>query len=166
MLLSDLHKVIQTAMGWTNSHLHQFVKGQVILEPMPEDDFMEMLGTNYAGYTIDRLLKKKNDKIRYEYDFGDGWDHAITLEKIHEDFGDELPICTDGAMNCPPEDVGGIGGFQHFKKAIKPEFDSKISNKYIGVSKRAFVKISHSQYRHAGPRSAHLLNAKRYLLPL
>lgn len=119
MLLSDLHKVIQTTMGWTNSHLHLFAKGAVILEPMPEDDFMDMSGTDYAGYTIDSLLKKKNDKVRYEYDFGDGWEHIIILEKVIDDFDNELPVCADGAMNCPPEDVGGIPGFQNFKKALK-----------------------------------------------
>lgn len=119
MLLSDLHKVIQTAMGWTNSHLHQFIKGRVFLEPPSEEDFWDSTGIDYTGYTINRLLEKKNDKIVYEYDFGDGWEHAITLEKVIDGFDGALPVCTAGALNCPPEDVGGIGGFQWFKKAIQ-----------------------------------------------
>ena len=119
ILLSDLHKVIQTAMGWTNSHLHQFMKGRVFLEPPMEDDFMDSTGIDYTGYTIDSLLEKRNDKIRYEYDFGDGWEHIITLEKVLKEYDGELPVCTGGAMNCPPEDVGGIWGFQEFKKAMK-----------------------------------------------
>jgi hypothetical protein len=119
MLLSDLHKVIQTAMGWTNSHLHQFVKGRVFLEPPPEDDFWDSTGIDYTDYTISRLLEKKNDKIVYEYDFGDGWEHTIKLEKVIEGFDGTLPVCTGGALNCPPEDVGGIWGFQEFKKAMK-----------------------------------------------
>jgi hypothetical protein len=106
-------------MGWTNSHLHQFAKGPVILEPMPEYDFMDMTGTDYAGYKINSLLKEKGDNIRYEYDFGDGWEHILTLEKAIEDFDGNLPVCVDGAMNCPPEDIGGIWGFENFKKALK-----------------------------------------------
>ena len=119
MLLSDLHKVIQTAMGWTNSHLHMFVKGKVMLEPAIDDDFMESPGIDYTGYTIDRLLVAVNDKIRYDYDFGDGWEHIIKLEKVMNDYDVTLPVCTDGALSCPPEDVGGMWGFEEFKKAIK-----------------------------------------------
>ncbi|MCC5915676.1 MAG: plasmid pRiA4b ORF-3 family protein [Balneolaceae bacterium] len=119
MLLSDLHKVIQTTMGWTNSHLHHFIKGRVFLEPPIDDDFLDSVGIDYTGYTVDNLLEKKNDKIRYEYDFGDGWEHIITLEKVVNNVDGELPVCTGGALNCPPEDVGGIWGFQEFKKALK-----------------------------------------------
>lgn len=135
MLLSDLHKVIQTAMGWTNSHLHMFVKGKVMLEPAIDDDFLDSPGIDYSGYTIDRLLVAVNDKIRYDYDFGDGWEHTITLEKVMNNYDDKLPVCTDGALNCPPEDVGGIWGFQEFRKAIKnpshPEHD--MYTEWIGV---------------------------------
>jgi hypothetical protein len=65
------------------------------------------------------LLEKKNDKIVYEYYFGDGWEHIITLEKVMADYKGTLPVYTGGALNCPPEDVGGIWEFQEFKKAIK-----------------------------------------------
>ena len=119
MLLSDLHKVIQTTMGWTNSHLHMFVKGKVMLEPAIDDDFMESPGIDYTGYTIGRLLVAVNDKIRYDYDFGDSWEHIIKLEKVLNDYDGTLPVCTDGALSCPPEDVGGMWGFEELKKAIK-----------------------------------------------
>lgn len=118
MLLSDLHKVIQVAMGWTNSHLHQFEKGNVILEPPVEEDVWESIGIDYTGYTIDRLLEEENDTVQYHYDFGDGWVHTITLEKVMEGYDGELPVCKAGAMNCPPEDIGGIWGFQEFEKAM------------------------------------------------
>lgn len=118
MLLSDLHNVLQTAMGWTNSHLHQFVHGKSILEPDLEDYDLESYGTIYTGMTINNFLKEKNDKIMYEYDFGDGWRHKITLENILHSYIGITPVCTDGAKNCPPEDVGGPWGFKDFKKAI------------------------------------------------
>ncbi len=119
MLLSDLHKVIQTAMGWTNAHLHMFVKGEVMLEPAIDVDFLDSRGIDYSGFTIEKLLQKKNDKIRYEYDFGDGWVHLIKLEKMIEEYEETLPVCKAGAMNCPPEDVGGIWSFQGFKEIMK-----------------------------------------------
>ena len=127
MPLNDLHKVLQTSMGWTNSHLHLFAKGRVLLEPPPREDYWDMSGIDYTGYTVNGLLEMKNDKIRYDYDFGDGWEHTITLEKVIKDYDGILPVCTVGALNCPPEDIGGIWGFQEFKKAIKnpshPEHD-------------------------------------------
>lgn len=134
MLLSDLHKVIQTAMGWTNSHLHQFVKGKVFLEPPAEADFWDSAGIDYTGYTIDSLLKKKNDKIQYDYDFGDGWEHSIKLEEVIEKYDGTLPVCTAGTMNCPPEDVGGFRGFSDLKKALKnPSHpDHKMYKEWIG----------------------------------
>lgn len=119
MLLSDLHKVIQTAMGWTNSHLHMFIKGRVMLEPPVEEDFGGFSGIDYTGYTVDRLLEEENDKIQYEYDFGDSWNHTITLEKVIKNYVGALPVCTAGAMKCPPEDVGGMWGFEEFKKIMK-----------------------------------------------
>ena len=119
LLLSDLHKVLQTTMGWTNSHLHMFIKGKVMLEPPTEEAYWESKAIDYTGYTIDRLLEVKNDKIQYEYDFGDSWVHIITLEKVIENYIGTLPVCTAGALNCPPEDVGGIWGFQEFKKIMK-----------------------------------------------
>jgi len=103
VLVSDLHKIIQTAMGWTNSHLHQFVKDRTFYEPpAPEDVIFESSGTDYTGIKLNELLHKKNDKIIYEYDFGDGWEHEIRLEKIIEDDDSGLPVCTAGAMACPP----------------------------------------------------------------
>lgn len=118
MLLSDLHKVIQTAMGWTNSHLHMFSKGKVFLEPLQDAEFFDSAGIDYTGYTAGSLLEKKGDSIQYEYDFGDSWYHAIKLEKVLDEYEDTLPVCTGGALNVPPEDIGGIWGFQEFKKAL------------------------------------------------
>ena len=73
------------------------------------------------------MLEKKGDKIQYEYDFGDSWYHTIKLEKVLDEYDGTLPVCTDGALNSPPEDIGGVPGFEEFKKAIKnpshPEHD-------------------------------------------
>lgn len=136
--LSDFHKVLQTVMGWTNSHLHQFIADRQHYEPpAPKDEFWESYGEDYTGLTLDDILEEENDKITYEYDFGDGWEHTIKLEQIvSNDKNIKLPKCIAGAMACPPEDCGGMWGFQEFKKIIKnpkhPEHDSYL--KWIGGS--------------------------------
>src|SRR5262249_5186188 len=61
--------------------------------------------------------------LTYEYDFGDGWQHKVVLEKILTSApGIKLPICVGGARACPPEDCGGVGGYQDFLDAIRDPF--------------------------------------------
>ena len=84
ILLPDLHKIIQTSMGWTNSHLHQFIKDKRFYAQEREDDgfWSELDNVDYSAIRLNSLLKKEKDKIIYEYDFGDGWQHDVILEKI------------------------------------------------------------------------------------
>ena len=122
ILLPDLHEVIQTTMGWTNSHLHQFVKNRTFYKPRLEDDdfWEEPNNDDYYEMKISDLLKKEKDKIIYEYDFGDGWRHDIILEKI-DTTGESkiLPVCLTGKNNCPPEDCGGIWGYANMLEILK-----------------------------------------------
>ena len=122
LLLSDFNKIIQTSMGWTNSHLHQFIKDNIFYMPKnPDDDlWYEFNNVDYGEIRISELLEYENDKIEYEYDFGDGWMHEIKLEKIlppERNIG--LPVCLKGKMNCPPEDCGGLGGFYNMLEILK-----------------------------------------------
>jgi len=122
LLLSDFHKVIQTSMGWTNSHLHQFIKNRTFYTVKMQDDDLwdEMDNVDYKEIKISDLLKKEKDKIVYEYDFGDGWEHDIILEKILPPDNDtKHPICLTGKMNCPPEDCGGIWGYSDMLEILK-----------------------------------------------
>lgn len=111
LLMSDFHKIIQTSMGWKNSHLHQFIKNRTIYSVRLNDDDLwdDMTNVDYRKIKISNLLNKENEKIMYEYDFGDGWVHDIILEKIlpHDDKL-KYHICLKGKMNCPPEDCGGV----------------------------------------------------------
>ncbi len=121
MLLSDFHKVIQTSMGWTNSHLHQFIKdGTFYTVRLAEDDFWnEIKNVDYSGMRIDDLLSTEKDKIIYEYDFGDGWEHDILLEKIITNANDTYtPVCIAGKKNCPPEDCGGVWGYANMLEIL------------------------------------------------
>ena len=129
MLLPDFHQVIQIAMGWTNMHLHQFVKDKVFYTPEGEEDddyydddiFFRFTRTvDYSHIKISDLLQREKDKMIYEYDFGDGWKHDIILEKIlpmeDENF---IPQCIKGKNNCPPEDIGGPWGYAYFLEVIQ-----------------------------------------------
>ncbi len=127
VLLADLHKIIQTTMGWTNSHLHQFIKDRTFYAPKAdEDDFWEESNDiSYTHIKISDLLKKEKDRMIYEYDFGDGWEHDIILERIEAD-GDNknTPVCVAGKNNCPPEDCGGVWGYANMLEILSnPEHE-------------------------------------------
>lgn len=113
-----VHLAIQTAMGWTGSHLHQFVADGVVYGTADDGlDFGEPL--DESRYKLSQLLRQEKDWLIYEYDFGDDWRHKITLEKISlVDVGTPLPQCLGGKRACPPEDVGGIWGYRDFLAAI------------------------------------------------
>ena len=127
-LLSDFHMIIQAAMGWTNSHLHQFVKDQTYYTVKMEDDtdWNDYDNIDYKGIKISDLLKKEKEGMIYEYDFGDGWEHKIMLEKILPfDEKTKYPVCTAGKMNCPPEDCGGIWGYYNMLEVLQNPEDEE-----------------------------------------
>ncbi|GMT46199.1 MAG: plasmid pRiA4b ORF-3 family protein [bacterium] len=122
LLLSDFHKVIQTTMGWTNSHLHQFIKNRTFYARRMPDDYTweELNNVDYKEIKISDLLKKEKEKIVYEYDFGDSWEHEIILEKILPiDEEKKYPVCLTGKNNCPPEDCGGVWGYSDLLEIVK-----------------------------------------------
>ncbi|MFK7797554.1 MAG: plasmid pRiA4b ORF-3 family protein [Aureispira sp.] len=115
--LEDLHNIIQSTMGWDNSHLHHFmVNKEYYTPPSKWDDF----GNDYTGMMIKDLFQKEGQKIQYEYDFGDSWQHVLVLEKInHEEEGVNYPRCIKGKRACPPEDCGGIWGYMNLVDVMK-----------------------------------------------
>lgn len=121
--LDELHEHIQTAMGWTNSHMHQFHIGerrcgnlQLFEEDMEEFDMMDSTTTKLSDIFP---ASDKGSYIIYEYDFGDGWEHQILFEGIvPPEKRKKYPACVDGARACPPEDVGGVWGYEDFAQAI------------------------------------------------
>lgn len=131
MKLSDFHYVLQTTMGWTNFHLHQFIKdGSYYSDRMADDDFWhDSINVDYKKLKVSSLLQHEKDKMIYEYDFGDGWEHEILLEKVLPfDKARVLPVCVAGKMHCPPEDCGGVWGFEEMIEILKqpkhPEYNN------------------------------------------
>lgn len=119
--LQDLHRIIQLAMGWQGYHLHLFQTpdGRLIGDPS-EDDEGTMNFDDEARVTVSSLLSHEGEKLSYEYDFGDSWLHEIALEKrLPPTEAHPLPRCIKAVRQCPPEDVGGLGGFYEFLEAME-----------------------------------------------
>ncbi len=126
----QLHDAIQLTMGWADGHLHDFstkkwrgmyIEGKITdlqtYEPAPWGD--EEQPGDERKVKLRERLSKPGDRIAYEYDFGDSWEHEILLEKIVEpEKGVEYPICIGGKRACPPEDCGGIGGYERLLEVL------------------------------------------------
>lgn len=106
-----LHDIIQIVMGWENYHLYEFSAPGFPLLELPED--CEDSSLHYRRIAVKDVLTSEKQKLRYLYDFGDGWQHTIVVEKIIEkDPAQKAPVCIGGQRSCPPEDSGGTGGYQ------------------------------------------------------
>ncbi|MCQ4322417.1 plasmid pRiA4b ORF-3 family protein [Stutzerimonas stutzeri] len=115
--LGKLHTVIQRAMGWEGGHLHEFeIAGEHYGIPDPEG-WGPPVNPEARKTLIKALSGKKT--FRYLYDFGDGWDHRIKVEKkLPADACPQVPYCIDGANACPPEDIGGGPGYVDFLEVM------------------------------------------------
>lgn len=144
--LSNLHDVIQVVMGWTDSHLHQFI----VQDQRPKPTSVEIRSLGRSGqwdklaermqrerYLSDPQAELENaederkvklselaptvkNKFIYEYDFGDGWEHLIEVVKIYPPAeGVKYPICLAGKLACPPDDCGGLGGYYNMLEVVK-----------------------------------------------
>ncbi len=106
---SELHEVLQVAMGWENAHLHEFVADGNYYGRPELDDSREIVDEQKV--TLGQLLRRPQQSLIYEYDFGDGWEHEVVLEQsVTPDPEIALPVCLAGERACPPEDVGGSSG--------------------------------------------------------
>jgi len=119
--LHRLHLVLQDVMGWTNSHLYRFqIRTKEYAEPNPDNEFCELDFKNSRRTKLGQLVTKNGDVFRYEYDFGDGWDHMLLVEGILEyDHSARYPLCLTGERACPPEDCGGTHGYAELLEIIR-----------------------------------------------
>jgi hypothetical protein len=116
----DLHVAIQDAMGWLDYHLHCFqiintATNEIAEIGIPtEDEFDDEYAPLAGNETrIEKYFTSHGQKAYYEYDFGDSWEHEIIFEKIVEKDNQKIyPQCLDGERACPPEDCGGVAGYQ------------------------------------------------------
>ncbi len=118
--LPKLDRVIQTALGWTNSHLHEFVINgthYAVLDPDWVDDLPHV---DERRVVLHEALGMDTRCFDYVYDFGDDWHHLVLVESRYPERpkSAQLVQCIDGENACPPEDVGGSGGYAEFLEAI------------------------------------------------
>ncbi|HTW92241.1 MAG TPA: plasmid pRiA4b ORF-3 family protein [bacterium] len=117
--LGRLHRIVQEAMGWYDGHLHTFtVRGNTY--SMPDPEWMEPMRDERKATLVGLRLTPRS-RFRYEYDMGDGWEHEILVEAVTEAESSRprRAVCLDGKRACPPEDVGGTGGYEYFLEAIR-----------------------------------------------
>src|SRR5205823_12122128 len=109
MTLGELHRAIQVAMGWDDAHLHEFIIGATRYGnddgggwgPAPKDESRAKLAR----------VAPAGARFRYDYDFGDDWQHEIVVEKVQRAAqGTTYPVVVSGRRACPPEDGGGVWG--------------------------------------------------------
>lgn len=117
--LDRVHLILNSAMGWLDGHLHAFrVGNQTYAVPDPEEAWFE--GIDERKVRLAQLGLREGRSFDYDYDFGDGWSHRVTLEGIVPPEPDaRYPLCIGGKRACPPEDVGGIYGFRDFLASSK-----------------------------------------------
>ena len=118
LTLAQLHEVLQVVMGWEDCHLHSFtVQGQTFSDADTCENIEDF--RDESKVTLAEVLQQVKDQMSYEYDFGEGWEHLIVLEKI-------LPVTLShslaevlvGEGACPLEDIGGLDGWYYFLDVI------------------------------------------------
>jgi hypothetical protein len=114
--MSKLHEMLQRTMGWTDSHIHAFAVGHarygMCFDDEPDDEIDDQ------EVTVREALKGHQHFV-YEYDFGDGWSHTITLEKeVRTPRALRYAVCLSGENACPPEDSGGASGYERMLNAL------------------------------------------------
>jgi len=124
--LDRVHRVFQHVMGWRDCHLHSFdIDGLAYGEPDPDE---ELTIRDELDTRLDAVVGK-GSRFRYTYDFGDWWEHEVTVEDVFSADPDErYPVCVAGQRACPPESVGGPFGYRAFLTALAdpthPEHDA------------------------------------------
>jgi hypothetical protein len=115
--LAQLHRVLQMAMGWEDCHLHEFQIGGKIYAVPDLDDERKIIDVKRTR--IHDVIQQVGTEFEYVYDLGDYWQHSLQLEAILQPAPDtSYPRCIAGEQNCPPEDVGGPGGYENYLEAM------------------------------------------------
>jgi len=123
--LPELHFIIQAVMGWHNCHLHSFEDGEVSYGERDTDFGLDEL-EDERRVKLQSIALAVGSKFEYLYDFGDGWQHTVLVEKVLTAApGGVYPVCITGKRACPPEDCGGAWGYVDFLEAISnPEHEN------------------------------------------
>lgn len=119
--LGRLHDVVQIAMGWTNSHMHRFyISEEEYGVPYPDALADDPPMRDERRVRLNQVVDSKKQRFGYTYDFGDNWEHTLLVEDIlPPDPALRYPVCIGGKRHGPPEDCGGVYGYDNFLKTIR-----------------------------------------------
>ena len=114
--LGQLHAILQVLLGWKDRHLHLFASGRTVYRlPLPDLGFPSH---DERKVTLAQVLPREKERLRYEYDFRDGWELVLVVEKILPPGTEPAgPTCLGGKRNGPPEEIGGIVGYERLLAA-------------------------------------------------
>lgn len=128
--LEALHDMVQAAMGWSGTHLWELeIAGRTYGLPDDDDDGFDEPVTDAGSTTLGDILEPRKTSIDYRYDFGDDWAFRLTLTAPRaRDAGTTYPHYVGGERNAPPEDCGGIPGFDHLLDALADPSDPELSD--------------------------------------
>lgn len=118
--LEDLHFAIQVVMGWEDYHDHEFTIDENHYGYFDDETDQENLENilDESQYLLKDILTQPEQTIRYTYDLKDHWHHSISLIGYHED-STEFAVCISGKNACPPEDAGGVSGYEHLLHVLR-----------------------------------------------
>jgi hypothetical protein len=129
----EFHRILQEVMGWDDSHLHLFdINGLQITDTetlaVGWDD-----GVDEQKARLKQYVRQEGQKFRYEYDFGDSWEHEVLLEKtVPVEADTQYPRCLKGKRACPPEDCGGVWGYEELLEILADK-DHPVHAEYLGL---------------------------------
>lgn len=142
--LSDLHQIIQTVMGWSNSQNHRFMKdGRYYFASTPKEE--TPIIKSYMDIRLSTMLRIEGEALEYEYDFNNRWIHEIKLERIIPMSKEAtIPLCVTGRLACPPENCSGITEYEKIYDVLTdethPEFSVFKEKVDSGYSPKVFDK--------------------------
>jgi len=127
--LPKFARILEGTMGWEGYHLHMFDVGGVLFG-QPEEDSDHVIDERAA--TVKHVLSRVKSTLRWDYDFGDGWEHDVVVEAIEPpQDGKRYPVCLAGERACPPEDSGGVPGYEDLLRVLAapndPEHEHMVS---------------------------------------
>lgn len=114
--LPKFNRMLEAVMGWEGYHLHMFEVADLRIG-QPDDFSTDIIDERHL--VLEQLLSRVGSQLQWSYDFGDGWEHDVVVEAIEAPSPDvRYPTCTAGERACPPEDCGGVWGYEELRVAL------------------------------------------------
>lgn len=111
-----LHRILQVVFDWKDYHLHEFKVGRVSFGVPDDEDPPPHI--DEKSVRLYQLAHEPGHRLVYVYDFGDSWEHDLVVEDMSAAENPVVPVCLDGERSAPPEDCGGLPGYEQLIEAL------------------------------------------------